>query len=200
MRFGLVVVGACAALFAAPVIATSLKLTNEIELLAVDGKVMSGALLKGAESLELDGGEHQLLFKVNKVLTSPTNRPVYYSSAPLLLSFNGHNIASASISLPNITSVADSQRFDVRHDFQLIGTNAERISIRRDVLPIEDLSGQALEDTLAEYNRSDKPAAMLSFTPSATEGDDDNLHDIEGMPPAKIVKKAGYLLEKMLNN
>ena len=46
--------------------ATSLKLSPDVDVLVIDGKLMSGAILKGAESLELDGGQHQILFQVSK--------------------------------------------------------------------------------------------------------------------------------------
>lgn len=39
--------------------ATTLKLSPDIDLLAVNGKKMTGSLLKGADSLELDCGQHQ---------------------------------------------------------------------------------------------------------------------------------------------
>lgn len=46
MKFGLVVAGILAVCCSASAIATTLKLAPEIDLLVVDGKNMSGSLLK----------------------------------------------------------------------------------------------------------------------------------------------------------
>ena len=67
MKFGLMVAGLLSISISMPAVATTLKLSPDIDLLVVDGKKMTGALLKGADSLELDGGQHQLLFKVAKL-------------------------------------------------------------------------------------------------------------------------------------
>lgn len=61
MKFGLMVAGLLSISISMPAVATTLKLSPDIDLLVVDGKKMTGSLLKGADSLELDGGQHQLL-------------------------------------------------------------------------------------------------------------------------------------------
>lgn len=81
MKFGLVVAGILAVCCSAPAIATTLKLAPEIDLLVVDGKNMSGSLLKGADSLELNSGQHQILFKIAKPLLADPK--VLYFSPPL---------------------------------------------------------------------------------------------------------------------
>ncbi|MGJ8868506.1 DUF2057 family protein, partial [Salmonella enterica] len=42
------------------VFATTLRLSNEVDLLLLDGKKVSRTLLSGAESIELVNGPHQL--------------------------------------------------------------------------------------------------------------------------------------------
>ncbi len=48
------------------VFATTLRLSNEVDLLVLDGKKVSSSLLRGAESIELENGPHQLVFRVGK--------------------------------------------------------------------------------------------------------------------------------------
>lgn len=85
MKFGLVVAALLS--ISMPAAATTLKLSPDIDLLVVDGKKMTGSLLKGADSLELDGGQHQLLFKVTKTVRSGQHTQAY-ASLPLVATFN----------------------------------------------------------------------------------------------------------------
>jgi uncharacterized protein YccT (UPF0319 family) len=49
------------------VLATSLRLSGDIDLLVLDGKKVSSSLLRGAESIELENGVHQVVFRVEKI-------------------------------------------------------------------------------------------------------------------------------------
>ncbi len=53
------------------VFATTLRLSNEVDLLVLDGKKVSSSLLRGAESIELENGPHQLVFRVEKPSACP---------------------------------------------------------------------------------------------------------------------------------
>lgn len=105
MKFGLVVAALLS--ISMPAAATTLKLSPDIDLLVVDGKKMTGSLLKGADSLELDGGQHQLLFKVTKNVRAGQHTQAY-ASLPLVASFNtqdqrwrSHCRASRTIAMRN---------------------------------------------------------------------------------------------------
>ena len=50
------------------VFATTLRLSTDIDLLVLDGKRVSSSLLRGADSIELDNGPHQLVFRVEKTI------------------------------------------------------------------------------------------------------------------------------------
>lgn len=50
------------------VLATTLRLSNDIDLLVLDGKKVSSSLLRGADSIQLDNGPHQIVFRVEKTL------------------------------------------------------------------------------------------------------------------------------------
>lgn len=162
MKFGLVVAGILAVCCSASATATTLKLAPEIDLLVVDGKNMSGSLLKGADSLELNSGQHQILFKVAKYL--PTDPKLLYSSPPLVVVFNTRNTRSVAIKLPVIKTEQDSIKFSKNPSYQLIGDNGRPLSVRHDVLHQDNLNTSAtLETVMATYNVGQFSASVPSF-------------------------------------
>lgn len=162
MKFGLVVAGILAVCFSASALATTLKLAPEIDLLVVDGKNMSGSLLKGADSLELNSGQHQILFKVAKPL--PAEPKILYTSPPLVVVFNTRNVRSVAIKLPVIDSERDGHKFSKKPEFQLIGDNGRPLTVRHDVLHEENLGAAiTLETAMATYNVGQHSASVPSF-------------------------------------
>ncbi|HFY0605920.1 TPA: DUF2057 family protein [Yersinia enterocolitica] len=162
MKFGLVVAGILAVCCSTSAIATTLKLAPEIDLLVVDGKNMSGSLLKGADSLELNSGQHQILFKVAKPL--PTDPKVLYSSPPLVVVFNTRNVRSVAIKLPVIETERDGNKFSKKPSYQLIGDNGRPLSVRHDVLHQDNLNtATTLETAMATYNVGQFGASVPSF-------------------------------------
>ncbi|CNK93134.1 Uncharacterized protein conserved in bacteria (DUF2057) [Yersinia enterocolitica] len=162
MKFGLVVAGILAVCCSASALATTLKLAPEIDLLVVDGKNMSGSLLKGADSLELNSGQHQILFKVAKPLL--TDPKVLYASPPLVVVFNTRNTRSVAIKLPVIDTERDGNKFSKNPTFQLIGDDGRPLSVRHDVLHQENLNNAAtLETAMAIYNVGKYSASVPSF-------------------------------------
>lgn len=162
MKFGLVVAGILAAFCSVSAFAMTLKLTPEIDLLVVDGKNMSGSLLKGADSLELNSGLHQILFKVVKPL--PTDPKVLYASPPLVVVFNTRNTRSVAIKLPMINTEWDGHIFSKNPSYQLIGDNGHPLFVRNDVLRQDSLShNTALETVMAAYNVGQYSASVPSF-------------------------------------
>ncbi|MGP2425163.1 DUF2057 family protein [Yersinia sp. 2538 StPb PI] len=162
MKFGLVVVGILAVCCSASAIATTLKLAPEIDLLVVDGKNMSGSLLKGADSLELNSGQHQILFKVAKPL--PADPKVLYASPPLVVVFNTRNVRSVAIKLPVIDTERDGHKFSKNPIYQLIGDNGRPLSVRHDVLHQDNLNtASTLETAMASYNVGQFSASVPSF-------------------------------------
>ena len=51
-------------MFAGIRFATTLRLSTDVDLLVLDGKKVSSSLLRGSDSIELDNGPHQLVFRV----------------------------------------------------------------------------------------------------------------------------------------
>jgi uncharacterized protein YccT (UPF0319 family) len=182
---GQIVVGLLSACLIAPSIATTLKLAPELDLLVVDGKKMSGSLLKGADSLELDGGQHQILFKIAKTVRSGSRDQVMYTSAPLIVAFDTKNIALVAFKLPRLDTDRDGAKFDKNMDYQLVDQTGKALPMRSDTLHMAGLSvGANFEKAMAEYNGTNNKAAVPAFasivpTPTA------------GVPPMMVMSAAG---------
>lgn len=145
--------------------ATTLKLHQDIELLAVDGQKVSSSLLKGADSLELDNGQHQLLFRVVKVVSAPGSEKQTYSSPLLLAAFNMRNQDIITILLPALDTPKAREHFDLNAQYQLVDNSNTPISARLDKLELshDDLALR-LEPILAQYNAANKSASVTAFT------------------------------------
>jgi hypothetical protein len=165
MKFGLMVAALLSISISMPAVATTLKLSPDIDLLVVDGKKMTGSLLKGADSLELDGGQHQLLFKVVKSVRSGQNEQTVYTSPPLIATFNTQNVSSVAIELPHIENTRDGQRFDKTFNYQVIDKNGNALAMKHDVLRPDDITLNIdLEKLMADYNSQKHPASVPAFT------------------------------------
>lgn len=64
------------------VFATTLRLSTDIDLLVLDGKKVSSSLLRGADSIELDNGPHQIVFRVEKTIRLGNHEERVYISPP----------------------------------------------------------------------------------------------------------------------
>lgn len=162
--------------------ATTLKLSLDIDLLAVDGKKMTGSLLKGADGLELDSGQHQLLFKVNKSIRSDQQKQVLYVSLPIIATFNTQNISTVAIELPHIENDRDAQHFDTTLNYQVIDAKGSNLPIKHDVLHLAKVSASTdMEKVMSDYNCQDHPASVLAFAEALTT--------IPGIPLVSITAK-----------
>ncbi|HEJ9095048.1 TPA: DUF2057 family protein [Serratia odorifera] len=164
MKFGLMVTGLLSACLSLSAVATTLKLSPDIDLLVVDGKKMTGSLLKGADSLELDGGQHQLLFQVTRLLTDGSHPQALYTSPPLIVAFSTQNVSAVEFQLPRIDNQRDGQRFEKLHNYQVVDNNGKPLVIKKDVLRLdEQISDERLEKTVADYNAQRRPASVPAF-------------------------------------
>ncbi len=82
------------------VFATTLRLSTDVDLLVLDGKKVSSSLLRGADSIELDNGPHQLVFRVEKTIHLSNSEERLYISPPLVVSFNTQLINRVNFRLP----------------------------------------------------------------------------------------------------
>ncbi|QHM70528.1 DUF2057 family protein [Mixta intestinalis] len=163
MKLRLICSGLLALLFATSCYATTLKLDPDIDLLVLDGRKISGSLLKGAEGLELDNGEHQLLFRVEKPVGSSQNGAKRsYVSNPLIVTFVA-KAKSISIRLPPLENLHDRRQFDKNNAFIVVDETGQTVPSRRDRLPLRDKQQTDLEKALMIYNRNGQIASVPRF-------------------------------------
>lgn len=89
-------------MFAGIRFATTLRLSTDVDLLVLDGKKVSSSLLRGADSIELDNGPHQLVFRVEKTIHLSNSEERLYISPPLVVSFNTQLINQVNFRLPRL--------------------------------------------------------------------------------------------------
>ncbi|CAM3935096.1 DUF2057 domain-containing protein [Serratia silvae] len=161
MKFGLVVAGLLGISLSVSAAATTLKLSPDIELMVVDGKQMTGSLLKGADSLELNDGQHQLLFKVTKSIPKEQRSQVLYTSSVQIVVFNSQNVSAVTIELPRIENEQDAQRFDKAPNYKILGNHGKPLAIKHDVLPLATSPNEHnLEKIVADYNVQNHQASV----------------------------------------
>lgn len=198
MKFGLMVAGLLSVSISMPAVATTLRLSPDIDLLVVDGKKMTGSLLKGADSLELDGGLHQLLFKVVKPVRSGQHEVTAYASPPLIATFNTQNVSSVAIELPRIENVRDGQRFDKTLNYQVIDKKGSALAMRHDVLHPDGVTLNVdLEKLMADYNSQNRPASVPSFAQVRTGASPSPLGNVALSSPT-VTLKGENVSEQML--
>lgn len=156
MKLSLTATGLLLLLVSASCQAITLKLDPEIELLVLDGRKISGSLLKGAGSLELDRGQHQFLFRVEK----PGADAAHFQSVPMIVTFSA-NAHSVAIRLPALTNRRERTTFDKTLNFQLIDERGIEITSLRDHLP--KLSDNDFEKAMVNYNRDAHAASVPRF-------------------------------------
>lgn len=138
---------------------TTLRLSADVDLLVLDGKRVSSSLLKGADSIEIDNGPHQLVLRIEKKSLSTRNRPPAISP-PLVVSFDTKEIDLVNIVLP----LKDPNHSAAAFQIKLLDSQAHPIPIRTDILEIKpDPTGTDYEEETQRYNKSGKKASMPGF-------------------------------------
>ncbi|PRD14677.1 DUF2057 family protein [Pantoea coffeiphila] len=160
MKLFKVITGLVIMLIVSSVQATTLKLSADIDLLVLDGHKISGSLLKGADGLELERGEHQLLFRVEKSFHIPAHSPVTWISAPQIVTFTARS-RSVLIQLPPLASVREVRMFDRKPQFTLVDEKGGEIANKRDFLTVTT-SGD-FEQAMIHYNLNGENASVPRF-------------------------------------
>ncbi|HAB23454.1 MAG: DUF2057 family protein [Pantoea sp.] len=160
MKLSLAVTGLTVLLVSATCQAITLKLDPQIDLLVLDGRKISGSLLKGADSLELERGQHQFLFRVEQLRDARKDASLRYQSAPMIVTFNAQ-VKTITIRLPALENRRERHHFDRTLNFQLVDERGKEIDIRRDRLPLSAESD--MEKAMILYNRNGQVASVPHF-------------------------------------
>jgi len=174
MKTGLITASLLVVNLLTPAYATSLQLSTEIDVLVVDGKEMSGPILKGADSLELDGGIHQVLFQVNKYISTGANQGQRLSSQPMIVSFNAKSLKTVTISLPDLNNDYDNMQFNTKMNFRLLDENGHVVNDQRDRLKVSIVNTD-IEQVMRNYNLSAQSASIAAFATQESENGEDDI-------------------------
>lgn len=168
------------------VFATTLRLSPDVDLLVLDGKKVSSSLLRGADSIELDNGPHQVIFRVEKTIRLADNEQHMYISPPLVVSFNTQRISKVNFRLPRLDTEKESQAFDASPRIELVDGDSMPIPVKLDILALTNRpKGTDYEADTAIYNRASRPASLPQF--ATVMADDSTLlsgvSDLDVLPP-----------------
>jgi uncharacterized protein YccT (UPF0319 family) len=173
MRCGWVVV-VIACLLPGQLFATTLRLANDIDLLVLDGKKVSSSLLRGAESIELENGLHQIVFRIEKTVSTVSHEPQLFVSVPLIATFDTQRIGQVNFSLPFLETKKQADQFNATPHIALLDENASSIPVKLDILEIMTRpQGMDYESDTERYNKAGKYASLPKF--ATTTADDSAL-------------------------
>ena len=146
------------------VFATTLRLSTDIDLLVLDGKKVSSSLLRGADSIELDNGQHQVVFRVEKTIRVANHEQRMYISPPLIVSFNTQRIRQVNFNLPRLETEKEAQAFESTPRLELLDGDAMPIPVKLDILALTKTpKGIDYEADTEVYNKAGKRASLPQF-------------------------------------
>lgn len=168
------------------VFATSLRLSNDIDLLVLDGKKVSSSLLRGADSIELENGRHQLVFRVEKTIRLSSHEERLYISPPLVISFDTQFVSQVNFHLPRLNNERDTTHFDDAPRVELLDGDSMPIPVKLDILSIT--STAKIVNYEMETERYNKAAQHASLPQFATMMADDSsllsgVSELDRVPP-----------------
>ena len=137
-------------LYTSAAMAVSFRINPEINLLVLDGNKLPGSLLKGAESIELEQGQHQILF----TLVSAPHSPVF------ILTFTAESHI-VSMVLPSASALAErsaSKNLQLR----LVDENGLDITAIQDHL--SEIQDEDYVRAVIRYNRQNRKASVAKFS------------------------------------
>ena len=163
------------------VFATTLRLSTDVDLLVLDGKKVSSSLLRGADSIELDNGPHQLVFRVEKTIHLSNSEERLYISPPLVVSFNTQLINQVNFRLPRLENEREANHFDAAPRLELLDGDATPITSTAKTIDYEV--------EVERYNKSAKRASLPQF--ATMMADDSTLlsgvSELDAIPPQSQV-------------
>lgn len=152
----------------------------------LDGKKVSSSLLRGAESIELENGRHQLVFRVEKTIRLSSHEERLYISPPLVISFDTQLVSQVNFHLPRLSNERDATHFDDAPRVELLDGDSMPIPVKLDILSIT--STAKIVDYEMETERYNKAAKHASLPQFATMMADDSsllsgVSELDRVPP-----------------
>lgn len=172
------------------VFATTLRLSTDVDLLVLDGKKVSSSLLRGADSIELDNGPHQLVFRVEKTIhLSNSEERLYISLHWWLVLIPSSSTRSIFACLAWRMS-GKLTILDAAPRLELLDGDATPIPVKLDILAITSTAKTIdYEVEVERYNKSAKRASLPQF--ATMMADDSTLlsgvSELDAIPPQSQV-------------
>lgn len=146
------------------VLATTLRLSSDVDLLVLDGKKVSSSLLRGAESIELENGVHQVVFRVEKNVDAGNHDSRLFISVPLVATFDTQRVSQVNFNFPAIETQKAADLFNATPHLALLDGNATPIPVKLDILEIStNPKGIDYEREVEQYNKAGKYASLSRF-------------------------------------
>lgn len=171
------------------VFATTLRLSTDVDLLVLDGKKVSSSLLRGADSIELDNGPHQLVFRVEKTIHLSNSEERLYISLHWWLVLIPSS-STVNFRLPRTENEREANHFDAAPRLELLDGDATPIPVKLDILAITSTAKTIDYEVEVEcYNKSAKRASLPQF--ATMMADDSTLlsgvSELDAIPPQSQV-------------
>lgn len=171
-------------MYTSAAMAVSFRINPEINLLVLDGNKLPGSLLKGAESIELEQGQHQILF----TLVSAPRSPVF------ILTFRAES-HRVSMLLPPGSSFSE-------HDaagnlpLRLVDENDRNIPAIQDHLP--EIPDGDYVSAVNSYNQQNRKASVPKFSLPPANTDARTKKGSAGVVPVAAVQPSHGSLQVIL--
>lgn len=164
-----------AGLMLAPTLAYSsvtLNVPKDVQMLTVNGQDVGFSSLgfDHKETVTLDDGVNQVVFRVSKVVSDGGNKGTKYTSVPMVATFDSSD-SNLFIKIPKLTSLSRGYQFNDKPSFSI--TDGEQVVPGLEKGKI-NAGLKFYADIVAEverFNRSDEPASLKHFQvakPAAT--------------------------------
>ena len=170
----------------------SIEVPSNVNVLVVDGAKPheSGSFLSATKTIELEDGQHQILFRYQPVFSEGQER---YSteSDPIVATFSATNQA-LSFQLPEYRDIKDAEKNIKSMQWSLTDKSGQAVSVKQDKLIKEGMQiGRNFRDEIDEYNRSGRIASVGVVQPAI---------NYSGAPaPAPAAQPGDSTAEEMLH-
>ncbi len=138
--------------------ALSFRLNPEMNLLVLDGHPLPGSLLKGADSIELNRGQHQILFTIDQQKNSPA----------FIITFTAQG-QRVNVVFPTPAGPGEIQKpVTSTTRFRVVDENNQDVPAVQDHLPLSPGVDYVAEMTA--YNQLKRKASVEKFTGAGLQG------------------------------
>ncbi|MGY3686253.1 YccT family protein [Vibrio coralliilyticus] len=146
---------------ALPVSANELKIIDEIEPLALNGKEMSASDFHSRQVINLKEGENQLLFGLDQIVVEDgrRNKLVFPS---VVMRFESSQ-EPLTLSYPVFRQIDQAKKFRQTLDFSLVDKNGSPVDYQVDLIQVKGFSSfKNYEAAIEEYNQTGAIASLSS--------------------------------------